>query len=425
MNSFVLKGDIAYSDNLSKIKTIKNGYVVSVDGICKGAFETLPKEYENYEIIEYENSLIIPGMVDLHAHAPQYLCSGVATDNELLEWLNKYIFPQESKFSNLEYAKTSYEHFANDMRRGFTTRACIFGTMHREATVCLMDLMEETGVVSYVGKVNMDRNSVEALVEKDASSSVEETLKWLTSIEDKYTRTFPILTPRFIPSCSDELMKKLGQLSKEKGLRIQSHLSENPDEIAWVKELVPKSTSYANAYEMFGCMGEENIPSVMAHCVYSNDEEISILKEHGAFIAHCADSNINLSSGIAPVRKFLNEGIKVGIGSDVAAGSTLNMLRMILVTIQASKMYYRLVDNNEKPLTFEETFYLATLGGGEYFGRVGTFKDGYKMDALVISDDNMAERPENIRERLEKICYNDADAIILSKYVDGKNIFRR
>lgn len=424
-NSFVLKGDIAFSEDLKNIKTIKDGYVVSLDGICMGAFDTLPKKYEELEVIDYKGSLIVPGMVDLHAHAPQYLCSGIATDNELLDWLNKYIFPEEAKYSDLEYAKKSYQNFTNDMKRGFTTRASIFGTMHTDATILLMDLLEETGIVSYVGKVNMDRNSVDALTENSEDESLEETRRWLQSIEGKYTRTFPILTPRFIPSCSDGLMKGLGELSKEKGLRIQSHLSENVDEVKWVQELVPESTSYANAYELFNAIGEKSVPSIMAHCVYSDDEEIRIMKEHGTFIAHCADSNINLASGIAPIRRFLNEGLKVGIGSDVAAGSTLNMLRMILVTIQASKMYYRLVDSSLEPLTFEEAFYLATLGGGEYFGKVGTFKEGYAFDAVVISDENMAAKPDNVRQRLEKICYNDADAVILSKYVDGKNIFLR
>ena len=212
--------------------------------------------------------------------------------------------------------------------------------------------------------------------------------------------------------------------SKERNLRIQSHLSENQSEIAWVKELVPKSTSYANAYELFDTMGSLERPTIMAHCVYSGEEEMSILKKHGAYIAHCADSNMNLTSGIAPIRKFLDEGIHVGLGTDVAAGSSMNMLKTMLISLQASKMYYRLVDTNVKPLSFEEMFYLATVGGGEYFGKVGTFKDGYDFDALIIDDSRMySMRDMSIRERIERMCYNDADAIIKDKFVRGKKVF--
>ena len=151
-----------------------------------------------------------------------------------------------------------------------------------------------------------------------------------------------------------------------------------------------------------------------------------ILKEHGAFIAHCADSNMNLTSGIAPIRKFLDAGIKVGLGTDVAAGSSMNMLKTMLISLQASKMYYRLVDTDVKQLSFEEVFYLATMGGGEYFGNVGTFKDGYEFDAVVIDDSKMySMRDMSIRERVERMCYNDADVNIKDKYVAGKKVYSK
>jgi guanine deaminase len=345
-------------------------------------------------------------------------------DEELLEWLTTYTFPEEAKYSDMEYAKKAYGYFAEDLRRCFTTRAVVFGTMHNEATINLMDQLEDTGVITYVGKVNMDRNGGEGLQEESAEASLQATLDWLQAIEGRYKNTKPILTPRFIPSCSDDLMRGLGKLSAERDLRIQSHLSENQSEVAWVKELVPESTSYANAYELFDTMGSAELPTIMAHCVYSGEEEMSILKKHGAYIAHCADSNMNLTSGIAPIRKFMDAGIKVGLGTDVAAGSSMNMLKTMLITLQASKMYYRLVDTDVKPLSFEEVFYLATAGGGEYFGKVGTFKDGYEFDAVVIDDSKMySMRDMSIRERIERMCYNDADAIIKDKFVKGKKVY--
>ena len=395
-----------------------------MDGICKGAFTELPEQYKGLQLYDYGERLIIPGMTDLHVHAPQYTFRGIGMDEELLEWLTTYTFPEEAKYSDMEYAKKAYGYFAEDLRRCFTTRAVVFGTMHNEATINLMDQLEDTGVITYVGKVNMDRNGGEGLQEESAEASLQATLDWLQAIEGRYKNTKPILTPRFIPSCSDDLMRGLGKLSAERELRIQSHLSENQSEVAWVKELVPESTSYANAYELFDTMGSAELPTIMAHCVYSGEEEMSILKKHGAYIAHCADSNMNLTSGIAPIRKFMDAGIKVGLGTDVAAGSSMNMLKTMLITLQASKMYYRLVDTDVKPLSFEEVFYLATAGGGEYFGKVGTFKDGYEFDAVVIDDSKMySMRDMSIRERIERMCYNDADAIIKDKFVKGKKVY--
>ena len=425
-DSFVLRGGIVYSKNINEIEAYDGGYLVCEDGSCKGAFPVLLEKYKDLPLIDFGDMLIMPGMTDLHVHAPQYTFRGIGMDEELLAWLNKYTFPEEAKYKDIEYAKKAYDHFSKDLRRSFTTRAVVYGTIHNEATTALMEKLEKTGIISFVGKVNMDRNGSAGLQESSAAESLKATEEWLEAIAGRFKNTKPILTPRFIPSCSDELVRGLGELAKEEGLRIQSHLSENKAECAWVKELVPSSSCYANAYELFGVMGSNEFPSIMAHCVYSGEEEISILKKHGAFVAHCADSNMNLSSGIAPVRKFLDAGINVGLGTDVAAGSSMNLLKTVLITIQASKMYYRLVDNSAKPLSFEEAFYLATMGGGKYFGKVGTFQEGYEFDAVVIDDSLMKSmRDMSVRERIERICYNDSDAFIVEKYVGGKKIYSR
>lgn len=430
MNSFILKGDIAFCADKNNILTCKDGFVVCVDGICKGVFKAgeLPKNFSNLEVKDFSGKLIVPGMTDLHVHAPQYTFRGIGMDLELLDWLNQHTFPEEAHYSNIDYARKAYRYFSEDLKRSFTTRAVIFATIHNEATVELMNQLEETGVITYVGRVNMDRNGGENLQESSAQASLSGTLEWLSFVlnSGKYKRTMPILTPRFIPSCSDDLMKGLGVLAEEKNLRIQSHLSENKSEIAWVKDLVPEASCYANAYEIFNNMGLPERPSIMAHCVYSDEREIEILKRHGAYVAHCSDSNMNLTSGIAPVRKFLEEGIHVGLGTDVAAGSSMNMLKAILNAIQASKMYYRLVDQNVKQLTFEEVFYIATVDGGSYFGKVGSFLDGYEFDALVLDDSQMYSMRElSVRERVERMCYNDADVFIMQKYVQGNMIFKR
>lgn len=425
--SFILKGGIAYSDNSEHIVTHEKGYLVCVDGKVDTIIrsdEKIPERYDDLQVIDYSDCLIIPGMTDLHLHAPQYTYRGIGMDLELLDWLNTHTFPEEAKYEDIHYARNAYAYFVEDLRRCFTTRAVVFATIHNRSTRILMDKLEDSGVVTYVGRVNMDRNGGVNLEEESAAASLEGTRQWLDETAGQYSRTFPILTPRFIPSCSDELMKGLGQLAEERNLRIQSHLSENLSEIAWVKELVPQSTSYANAYELFDNMGTSDRPTIMAHCVHSNDEEMDILKSHGAYVAHCPSSNLNLTSGVAPIRKMLDRGINVGLGTDVAAGSSMNMVATMLCAIQSSKMYYRLVDQESSPLTFEEVFYLATAGGGKYFGDVGAFKPGYEFDAVIIDDSKMqSTRYMNVRDRIERMMYNDADCIIRDKFVAGSRAF--
>ncbi|MCQ2507426.1 MAG: amidohydrolase family protein [Dorea sp.] len=420
---FILKGDIAYSRTVSEISTLKDSYLVCKCGICQGVYDEIPKEYQDLPVLDYSGKLLIPGMSDLHVHAPQYTYRGTGMDLELLDWLSTYTFPEEAKFQDFSYAKEAYSYFTDDLRRSYTTRAVIFATVHPEATVELMDQLEASGLVTHVGKVNMDRNSTANLDEGSAEESMKNTRLWLSSIEGRYARTFPILTPRFIPSCSDQLMEDLGKLAHEKCIRIQSHLSENPDEIRWVSELVPASTCYANAYEMFGHMGSPECPTVMAHCVYSDEREMEILGSFGAYIAHCPSSNMNVASGIAPIKRFLARDLHVGLGTDVAGGTSLNMLQTIRLAIQSSKMYYRLIDSSCKPLTFEEGFYLATAGGGAYFGKVGSFEKGYACDVLVLDDSQIrSPRRLSIKERVERACYIDNDVHLIGKFVNGRQI---
>ena len=162
----------------------------------------------------------------------------------------------------------------------------------------------------------------------------------------------------------------------------------------------------------------------MAHCVYSGEEEIRRMKENGIFVAHCPESNMNVSSGIAPVRKFLREELNVGLGSDVAAGSTENMFAAMAHAVRASKLRWRIQDSSRKPLTAEEVFYMATRGGGAFFGKVGNFKPGYEFDAVVLDDSRLSGALKmNLRDRLERMIYLGDEREVRAKYVRGKELF--
>ena len=429
MADFVLKGHICYSESKNELITRENAYVVCVGGKSKGVFTELPQQYAVLPLKDYSDCLIVPGMIDLHIHAPQYAFRGMCMDLELMDWLNCYTFPEEAKYMALEYAERAYAIFVNALKASATTRAVVFATRHRPATELLMKLMEESGLASYVGKVNMDREAAEVLVEESAAVSASETVQWIEAVKEKYTNTKPILTPRFIPCCSDTLMEHLRQIQMAYGLPVQSHLSESPGEIDFVHFLRPDNAFYGEAYNDYDLFGknEDNqtdVKTVMAHCVWSTDEEIDLMRKNGVFVAHCPASNMNLSSGIAPIRKYLDLGMNIGLGTDVAGGHSDSIFRAITDAIQASKMYWRYVDQTMKPITFPEAFYMATLGGGAFFGVVGSFAEGYAFDAVVLDDTALVHPQElSVSERLERAVYLGLDTHgIRAKYVNGEKI---
>ena len=311
-NTFALKGTFCYSKDSQNLIIRENAYLICNNGISEGIYEELPACFQGIQVIDHTNRLIIPGLIDLHLHAPQYTFRGTGMDLELLDWLNTSAFPEEARYAESDYAQKAYQIFTEDLKQSPTTRACIFATLHTDATMILMDLLEDTGLKTMVGKVNMDRNAPSYLMEQNASTSAAATRQWIDAVSGRhYQNTFPILTPRFIPSCSDELLILLSEIQQEFHLPVQSHLSENPGEIHWVKELCPDSLFYGDAYDHFNLFGRDHCPTVMAHCVYSTGEEIALMKKQGVYIAHCPQSNTNLSSGIAPAARYLREGLHV------------------------------------------------------------------------------------------------------------------
>ena len=427
--SFVLKGNVCQTKNMNELDLHENSYVVCVDGISKGIFKILPEEYQQLPLYDYSDKLIFPGMVDLHIHAPQFAFRGMCMDLELMDWLNSYTFPEEEKYENLDYAKKAYSLFVDALKKGATTRCCIFATRHRYATELLMDMMENSGLVSYVGKVNMDREASDGLIEDSADISAYTTFGWINAVKDKFTNTKPILTPRFIPCCTDKLMEELREIQMAYGIPVQSHLSESKGEIEFVKFLRPNNSFYGdsyNEYDLFGKNDDINtdVKTVMAHCVWSSDEEVKLMHDNGVYIAHCPASNMNLTSGIAPMRKYLEKGLNIGLGSDIAAGHSDSIFRAITDTIQVSKMYFRMVDEKFKPLVFSEAFYLATKGGGSFFGKVGSFEEDYEFDAIVMDDSILVHPQElNLAERMERAVYLGLDEKqIIAKYISGKKI---
>lgn len=417
----ILRGNIIYSLNEKELFSLTHGYLVCEDGICQGVFESIPSQYHNLPVVDYGDCILIPGLVDLHLHAPQYMFRGSGMDMELLPWLQTYAFVEEAKYQDTDYANHAYSIFTKDLLKSPTTHAAIFASLHVPATKVLMKKLDQAGIAAFVGKVNMDRNSPDNLRET-CEGSLADTRTWLEECLDLYENVHPILTPRFIPSCTNSLLEGLDALSRHYHVPIQSHLSENTSEIAWVKELHPDTSSYARAYDKYHLLGEPN-PTIMAHCVHSDEDEINLLKTNNVYVAHCPQSNTNLSSGIAPIRRMLDVGVNVGLGTDIAAGASLSLFRAMADAIQMSKLYTRLIDSEFKPLTVPEVFYLATKGGGSFWGNVGSFEAGYTFNVVVIDDTSILPLdPLTLLQRLERIIYLSDDRHIFAKYINGKKV---
>ncbi|MBQ3497158.1 MAG: amidohydrolase family protein [Oscillospiraceae bacterium] len=415
----VLRGNIVHAPALGELEVLEHGFIVLDDeGTIVSVCPTLPEEYAALPVVDYGDSLVMQSFADMHLHAPQYPMLGMGMDLPLLEWLNTYTFVTEARFSDNDYARRIYKKLAADLIRNGTTRVVMFSSLHTDATLILMEELERAGVTGYVGKVNMDRNC-EGLLETTEESK-RETLRWLDACgQFKYVK--PILTPRFTPACTDELMEWLGKLAEERGLYVQSHLSENQSEIAWVRELHPDCRQYWETYDKYGLWKDH---TVMAHCVHSDARECAAMRDANVVVAHCAGSNINLCSGVSPIRKMLREGIWVTLGSDIAGGAALPMYRVATMSIRASKIKRIESSWREEFLTVPEGYYLATSSGHRYFGAKDGFAVGDKLHAIVVSDADFTEaaRPLSVSERFERAMYMMSKDSIVSVWSEGRKV---
>ncbi len=415
----IYRANILFTPSPEAFQVLERGYIaVNESGLVEGVYEQLPEQYKDAEVIDFGDKLLIPAMNDLHVHAPQYRNQGIAMDLELLPWLNTYTFPEESKYKDLAYAEKMYRRFVHDLWANGTMRTVAFATIHPEASKLLADLFTTAGMSAMIGLVGMNRNGPETL-SNTTEEAVRDTEALMNHLKGNKLVS-AIVTPRFVPSCTPDMLKALGELARKYNLPVQSHLSENRSEIAWVKELEPESTCYGDAYKRYGLFGDT--PTLMAHCCYTEGEELRLMKENHVFVVHCPTSNCNLASGMAPIRTFLNEGVPVALGSDISGGHHLSIFRVMQYALQISKLKYAESKGALKFLTLSEAFWLATKSGGSFFGKVGSFEKGYAFDALVIDDADLNIDNYSLLHRLERYTYLGDDRQIVKRFCAGKEI---
>lgn len=415
----IYKGQIIYTPTKDDFIFIENGYIVVKGSKVLLTIDKLPDEYKNYPVKDYGNKLIIPGFNDLHIHAAQFKKRASCLNYSLMDWLFDCIFSEEAKFNDIEYAKTVYAEVIKKLWQFGSTRSVIFTTIHKNSTKLLLDMLIESGLGAYVGKVNMDIKSPEYLTE-NTTQSIKDTEEIIIEYQNKSPLVKPIIAPRFVVSCSAELLGGLGKLAQLYNVPVMSHLSEDLKEIEIVKDRYPNFPTYGSIYRYFGLFGQQ--PTIMAHCVYSDYREQTLIKNSNVLVAHCPTSNCNLTSGMMPCREFLNKGIKVGFGTDIAGGGFVSMLKVMSYAMSVSRMVTLYVNDNLSPLTSCEVFYMATKGGGSFFGKVGSFEPDYDFDALIIDDSDLLEFKFTLLERIERLIHLGSHYNIIERYVAGKKI---
>ncbi|KAJ7271938.1 hypothetical protein B0H12DRAFT_1044019 [Mycena haematopus] len=392
-----------------------------------------------------EGEFIMPGFCDTHTHAPQVPNMGSGQQYELLDWLENITFPMESRFSNPDFARRTYPSVVRRIIDSGTTTCCYFGTIHLEATKILAEIVNDYGQRAFVGKCNMDQNSPAHYIEPSAFESVSATKDLISHIKRLPSHRHsaeplvqPILTPRFAITCTSTLLKALGEVAaSDPNLRIQTHVSENPHEVAFTMSLFPECASYSGVYDTTGLLRANTI---LAHGVHLSDEEIALIAERKAGISHCPTSNFNLNSGVAPIGVYLDRGIKVGLGTDVSGGyspSILNAIQNASIASKVIAMQHRGEPASpgafsNRQLSVASLLYLATLGGAEVCNlenSVGSFSAGKSFDALLVTVRNEVANPaiwgsdsapRDLAGFVEQFFFAGDDRNISRVYVQGK-----
>ncbi|XP_013139749.1 PREDICTED: guanine deaminase isoform X3 [Papilio polytes] len=438
----VFVGTIVSSSALDRLNILKGFIAIENGKIIKiGSIEELStnfsKELLDFEkVILNENQLLIPGFVDCHTHAPQFPNIGLGLDRPLLEWLDKYTFPLESKYDDVNFAKSIYRQVVQRLINSGTTTACYFGSLHLEGTLALVDSAIEHGQRALVGKVSMNIKN-DAGYYNDTAKELNDVECFVQKVlEHKNDLVHPVVTPRFAVSCDAALMTGLSDIANRYGCRIQSHISENREEIKHVLNINPGCTSYSEVYDKSHIL---NNKCIMAHAVYLREEEMCVLLSRGVSVAHCPASNTRLRSGLCPVRALIEAGLTVGLGTDVSGGDSSSILDAMRRAMDVST-HLEMLDTTSvtrAALNWREVFYLATLGGAKALrldDKIGNFEVGKDFDAQVIdvfanggqidSYEYTMEGNEHYRvlQLLQRFIYLGDDRNITQVYIKGRKV---
>ncbi|TIH08101.1 guanine deaminase [Pseudomonas leptonychotis] len=396
---------------------IENGQVAKV-----GPAADLLPTLKGVEITEYRDALITPGFIDTHIHYPQ---TGMIASygEQLLDWLNTYTFPTEQQFADKAHAADVAGIFLKELLRNGTTTALVFGSVHKQSVDAFFEAAEALNLRMIAGKVLMDRNAPDYLTDTPESGYADS--KELIERWHGKGRLHYAVTPRFAPTSSPEQLSLAGKLFGEyPDLYMHTHLSENRKEIEWVKALFPERKGYLDVYDHFKLIGAR---SVFAHGVHLCDDECKRLAETGSAVAFCPTSNLFLGSGLFDLNKLEEHGVRVGLGTDVGAGTSFSQL-------QSLNEAYKVMQLQGKKLDPFKSLYLATLGGANALyldDKLGNFLPGKDADFVVL-DYNATplisyrmQQAKSLDERLFALTMLGDDRAIKETFAAGESVHRR
>ena len=402
----------------------EDGALVVADGrvVEAGPFEATRARYPNTPVTDYSGKLIMPGLIDAHIHFAQSEIIGMY-GRQLLDWLNEYTFPAEEAFGSMEYAREIARFFVRELLRNGTTTCAAYATVHAASVSALFSIASEYGMRILAGKVLMDRGAPDYLMDTVATGEAES--RALIEEWDGQGRNHYAITPRFAPTSSPEQMAMAQRLKEEyPDTWVHTHLCENKDEIAWVKSLYPDHDGYLDVYHQYGLTGKN---CVFAHCVHLEEKEWDRLSETKSSIAFCPTSNLYLGSGLFNLKKAWQKKVKVGMGTDIGAGTTFNML-------QTLNEAYKVLQLQGYRLSAYEAFYLATLGGAKSLGLddlIGNFLPGKEADFVVMEPTATPlqqlryDNSVSLVDKLFVMMTLGDDRSIYRTYVDGRLVYER
>lgn len=406
--------------SVEELEFFDPGYLVVEGGkIVRLSREDPRDEFPAAEFVDLTGKVIVPGLVDTHVHLPQFAIMGVGS-GELLSWLKEYTYPEEMRFVDPEYARRISQLFFDEMLANGTTAAAIYCSIHEQATDIAFAVAREKGIRAFIGKVMMDRNAPPALqesAEDSTAASLRLFEKW-DGAENGRLRY--IFSPRFAGACSMELMKRVGGIAKERNAYVQSHLSENQAEVAWIRSLFPDRASYTEAYAAAGLLGPR---SIMGHCIHVGDQEISLLARTDTKVSFCPYSNRTLCSGTIPYAKLQDAGLTIGLGTDIAGGPSLSIFREMGEALNSANAF-------GLSLTPQGALYLATLGGAKVLGlddHIGSLDPGKDADFVVVDSHklNPAGAPgghNHPSQIVSRLCFLTGKEQLEGVYVRGERI---
>lgn len=321
----------------------------------------------------WPDHIITPGLIDCHVHLPQLDCRNLG-GYQLLDWLERYIFPAEARFADPQVARDTSQRFFHALLSHGTTTAMVFTTIHEAATDIAFECAEACGIRAIIGKVMMDQYCPAPLLER-TTASLAAAERLLAKWHRRTDRLSYALTPRFALTCSEPLLRAAGQLAADTGAFFQTHIAETVDEVARAQELFPNTRSYVDLFHQCGCLGPRHL---FAHAIHLSPEEWQQLAASGSAVAHCPSSNIFLQSGRMPYECVTDHQVYCGLGSDVGAGPEFSLWDVIRCGRDI---------HSERIFSLREGFYRATGGGAAALGledRIGRITPGYCADLAVF-----------------------------------------